>query len=122
LTYVNGGHEPPLIVRSGDVRQSLHTTGPAVGVITNPRFDVLEAQLSEGDVFFAFTDGVPDCKDPHGNFFGPERLLEMLRRDSGSARELVKTIETELHQYIDGATQFDDITLLAVKRPGVPFS
>jgi serine phosphatase RsbU (regulator of sigma subunit) len=42
--------------------------------------------------------------------------MDILRRCSDSSHELVQTIETELHQYMDGTTQFDDITLLAVKR------
>ncbi|MEW5941993.1 MAG: SpoIIE family protein phosphatase, partial [Chloroflexota bacterium] len=69
-----------------------------------------------GDTFFAFTDGVPDCRNPHGEFFGHERMLDVLRRNSGDARELVEAAETELRQYISGATQFDDITLLAARR------
>jgi len=116
LTYINGGHEPPLIIRAGGTRDTLMKTGPAVGAITYCQFELHETKLGIGDVFFAFTDGVPDCKDPHGEFFGHERLLEILYPFGGSANELVKTIETDLRQFIVDATQFDDITLLAVKR------
>jgi serine phosphatase RsbU (regulator of sigma subunit) len=116
LTYINGGHEPPLIIRSGMVRESLHKTGPAVGAIPNWCFEVLETNLLAGEVLFAYTDGVPDAKDLQGAFFGRERLLVILQRTDGSAQELIKAIETELHQYIGSAIQFDDITLLAVKR------
>jgi len=116
LTYINGGHEPPLIIKSGKVRQTLHKTGPAVGVITNCRFEILETQLHEGDIFFAFTDGVPDCKDPRGEFFGRERVYDIFQRASTSSSELVKVFETELRQYISTAIQFDDITLLVVRR------
>jgi len=118
LTYINGGHEPPLIVRSGVVHETLDKTGPAVGVVMDCHFDLLETLLNPGDTFFAFTDGVPDCSNPRGDFFGRERLLEILLRFDGSAPELVSVIETALCQYIDGATQFDDITLLAVRRLG----
>jgi sigma-B regulation protein RsbU (phosphoserine phosphatase) len=116
LTYINGGHEPPIIIRLGNERESLLKTGPAVGAITNACFDILETRLDMGDIFFAFTDGAPEAKDPHDEFFGRERLLDILQRDSGSSHELIKILETELHQYIDSATQFDDITLLAVRR------
>jgi serine phosphatase RsbU (regulator of sigma subunit) len=116
LSYINGGHEPPLIVRSGLVRETLRKTGPAVGAITNARFELLETYLQEGDTFFAFTDGVPDCVDPHGEFFGRERLLDILHRNNASAHELVSSLESELCQYVGSGNQFDDITLLAVKR------
>lgn len=115
LMYINGGHEPPLIVRSGPVCEPLCKTGPAVGALLNCHFDVSTAQLNPGEMLFAFTDGAPEAKDPSGEFFGRERLLDTLRRYSASAQELVRSIEDELHHYIDKATQFDDITLLAVK-------
>jgi serine phosphatase RsbU (regulator of sigma subunit) len=119
LAYINGGHEPPLIIRSGLVFTTLRKTGPAVGAITDGRFELVETYLSEGDTFFAFTDGVQDCKNPRGEFYGRERLLDILHRNSSSAHELVGTIEAELRQYIGSANQFDDITLLAVKRLGI---
>jgi phosphoserine phosphatase RsbU/P len=100
LTYINGGHEPPLVVKSGTVRESLCKTGPAVGAILDCHFDVRVARLNPGEMLFAFTDGAPEAKDPRG----------------ASSHELVKAIEAELRQYMDSATQFDDITLLAVIR------
>jgi sigma-B regulation protein RsbU (phosphoserine phosphatase) len=116
LTYINGGHEPPVIVRSGKVRESLRKTGPALGALLDGHFNVGVAQLHPGEMLFACTDGVPEAQNPQGEFFGHERLLDILRRCHNSAHELVKTIEADLHQYMDGTTQFDDITVLAVQR------
>ena len=116
LIYINAGHEPPLIIQSGKVRESLCKTGPAVGALLDSRFEARVAQLSPDETFFAFTDGAPEAKDPHGEFFGRERLLDILRRCNRSSSELVKTMEAELRQYMDRANQFDDITLLAVRR------
>ena len=116
LLYANGGHEPPLIVRSGRVRETLCKTGPAVGAIHNSHFEVRGAQLNPGELFFAFTDGAPESKDPRGDFFGRERVLDLVRAHRGSAQALIDYIGAELHHYMDGATQFDDITLLSVKR------
>ena len=116
LTYINGGHEPPLIVRSGVVHEKLLNTGPAVGAINNPEFEILETQLLAGDVFLAFTDGVPDCINPRGEFYGRERLSDVFHHTNGSAHALVRNIESDLRGYIASATQFDDIALLAVRR------
>jgi serine phosphatase RsbU (regulator of sigma subunit) len=116
LMYINGGHEPPLIVHSGNVRESLGKTGPAVGAIAGRRFEVQLVQLQPGEMFFSFTDGAPEAKDPRGEFFGRERLLHILQRCNSSAHDLVRTVEAELHLYMDGATQFDDIALLVVRR------
>jgi GAF domain-containing protein len=116
LMYINGGHEPPLIVESGQVRESLRKSGPAVGAVWGGQFDVRIVELKPGDTLFAFTDGAPEAKEPRGEFFGRERLFQILRRCNDSSHELIQTIEAELHRYMDGATQFDDITLLALKR------
>jgi phosphoserine phosphatase RsbU/P len=116
LTYINGGHEPPVIVRLDNVCEPLRITGPALGVIKNCHFELHEMHLGVGDSFLAFTDGVLDCNNLQGDFFGHERLLGILQQDNGSAQGLVNAIETDLRQYISGATQSDDITLLAVRR------
>jgi serine phosphatase RsbU (regulator of sigma subunit) len=116
LVYINGGHEPPFVIRSGVVDEVLHKTGPAVGVITDCQFQMLETTLWPGDILYAFTDGVPDCRSPLDEEFGRDRLMAILQRDNQLARTLVEATETELRRYIAGATQFDDITLLAVQR------
>jgi sigma-B regulation protein RsbU (phosphoserine phosphatase) len=116
LTYVNGGHEPPLIIHAGRVRESLCKTGPAVGALADCHFDVSAVQFHPGEMLIAFTDGAHDAKSPQGEFFGRERLLDIFRRSAQTADEMVKTVEAKLLGHIDGTTQFDDITLLAVRR------
>ncbi len=116
LTYINGGHEPPLIVQAGEVRESLRKTGPAIGAILGAKFDCRVVQLNPGEMFFAFTDGALEARDPHGDFFGRVRLLNTLQQRDCPANELVEMIRDELHRYVGTATQFDDITLLAMRR------
>ncbi len=114
LAYINGGHEPPLVFRDDRVIASLPKTGPAVGVLVDASFQVAVTELREGDLLFAFTDGVPDSQNPQGEDFGRQRL-QSLRTDQ-NATALLHTIEAELHNHIREADQFDDITLLAVRR------
>lgn len=116
LTYINGGHEPPLILQAGKVRESLIKTGPAVGVMINSNFETGEIHLMAGDIFFAFTDGVPDCMDPHGEFFGHQRIYDAFQTNCESAHMLIEHLRYELDRHIRDADQFDDITLLAVQR------
>jgi len=116
LIYINGGHEPPLIIRSGNVYKTLPKTGPAVGAITDGNFEIYRSQLHEGDVLLAFTDGVMDCQNPRGDFYERRQLLEVLHRANDSSRDLINAIEDDLYHHIAGATQFDDITLLAIRR------
>lgn len=116
LAYINGGHEPPLIIREGSVREILAKTGPAVGLILDGCFELRETALQAGEIFLAYTDGVPDCQSPRGDFYGRDNLLAVLREASVSSLDLVKAIEADLRQHTAEATRFDDVTLLAVRR------
>jgi phosphoserine phosphatase RsbU/P len=115
LLYINGGHEPALLLRSGVVVETLRKTGPAVGAVMDCRFNLRETHFQRGDMFLAFTDGVLDSQNPAGQQFGRDRLMAVSQKVHGSAHELVKLIESELRNHADGETQFDDITLLAIR-------
>ncbi|MDO9301210.1 MAG: SpoIIE family protein phosphatase [Anaerolineales bacterium] len=116
LSYINGGNDPALIVgRDGKAHTRLIRTGPAIGVIPLAKFVVKEITLANDDLLVAFTDGIPDTQNINGEFFGNERLQALLTPDSTPA-ELLNKIESELSQFIGEAEQFDDITLLALKR------
>jgi serine phosphatase RsbU (regulator of sigma subunit) len=115
LTYINAGHEHPLVVYPSLYCTPLRNTGPAVGVIPNVNFAVRELQLHPGEIFFAFTDGAPDSLDPAGNRFGRERLVSILANHT-SAQGLLTDVYKQITEYMGEAEQFDDITLLAVRR------
>jgi sigma-B regulation protein RsbU (phosphoserine phosphatase) len=115
LLYINGGHEPALLLRSGVVVETLRKTGPAVGAVMDCRFNLRETHFQHGDMLFAFTDGALDSQNPAGQQFGRDRLMAVSQKVHGSAHELVKLIESELRNHADGETQFDDITLLAIR-------
>jgi serine phosphatase RsbU (regulator of sigma subunit) len=116
LSYINGGNDPALIVgRDGKTRTKLTRTGPAIGVVPRAKFVVEEVTLANDDLILAFTDGIPDTQNINGDFFGNERLQALLTYNSTPV-ELLNKIESELNQFIGEAEQFDDITLLAIKR------
>jgi sigma-B regulation protein RsbU (phosphoserine phosphatase) len=115
LTYINAGHESPLVVHSGGICTPLKRTGPAVGAIPDVEFTVRERQLQPGELFFAFTDGAPDALNLIGSSFGRERLISLLNNTT-SAETLLTNIDSQLNEYIAEAERFDDITLLAVRR------
>jgi sigma-B regulation protein RsbU (phosphoserine phosphatase) len=98
------------------VVETLQKTGIAIGVVTDYRFNLLETRFHPGDMLFAFTDGALDSQNPAGEQFGRERLMAVSQQNGGSAHELVELIQSELRNYGSGETQFDDITLLAVRR------
>ena len=76
-----------------------------------------EFELEPGDVLFLYTDGVPEATDAQGNMFGMQNLLEILNRTSqDSAGALLEAVRTDVADYVGNAPQFDDLTMLAIKR------
>ena len=115
LTYINAGHERPLLL-SGGQQYFLKSTGLAIGIMPDWEFGVEEITLHEGDLLFAFTDGVPEVTDAEGHFFGKTRLFDMLNGGHDSASVLLAEINTVLNHHVGEAKQFDDITMIAVQR------
>ena len=116
LMYINAGHEPPIIIGPNGIRARLKVTGPAVGLYAGLEFGIEQIELKPGDTLLAFTDGVLDARDPDNVFFGEERLSSLVQEPAASALALLDRIHTHLLEHIADANQFDDITLLALKR------
>lgn len=114
--YVNAGHIAPMIVDSRNEITTLVPTAMAVGLAAQVRFEQDKATINPGDLFFLYTDGVTEAKDPQGDFFTKERLRKLLGTESATAGEKVNQISAALRNHNAGAAPFDDITMLAVKR------
>lgn len=120
LIYVNGGHNPPVIVRADGTQVLLKPTGPAVGMIPGANFKIAQETLHPGDTLFTYTDGVTDAKNSNGEFFSMHRVTEMLKGEITSAHTLMETFKTALKDHIQDAPQFDDITMMVVRRSPNP--
>ena len=117
LAYINGGHDPLYILNaSGGVREHLGPTGPAVGVQPDVHLDIRQAQINPGEILFGYTDGVTEARGKDGTFYSEKSLLAFLKKGGASSRQLLDKLAAEVENHIGGAEQFDDITMLAVKR------
>jgi phosphoserine phosphatase RsbU/P len=117
LTYVNAGHNPPLVLgkNSGDLIM-LAAKGVAMGVMTDIVYEEKKIVLHSGDIMVLYTDGVTEAINRKKELFGHERIAKLVEDHQHlSAREIVKLIEKEVFTYSEGQPQFDDITLLVVK-------
>ena len=116
VSYVNGGHELPIIVGAdGVVKHRLKPTGPAVGMMPNMKFKVQQVQLSPGDILMTYTDGVPEAHSPDGTFFTEKQLVSLVEQHTESASAMLDMIEERLRAHMGDREQFDDITMLAVR-------
>jgi len=116
LYYANCGNPAPIVFRGGEHIASLAPTGPVIGVMDEAQFLVKEMQLLPGDILLVFSDGVTDFVDPEGDFLGEKPFLALINHQAETAGDLLQSIQIELEKYSSGAKQFDDITLVAVRR------
>jgi len=116
FTYVNGGHDIPLIKR-GDSFDWLPVK-PAFmpGFFPDTKYEQDETTLQKGDILFLYTDGVTEAENPKKEQFTDKRLIDIANEcDVVSAKELLNFTRTIVEEFADGAEQFDDITMLALK-------
>ncbi len=69
-----------------------------------------------GDSLVLYSDGIPDAQNVDGEMFGGERFRELLERPGQLPSEICSSILVDLDHHIEGAGQYDDITLLVVSR------
>ena len=111
LAYINAGHNPPMWISSGK-RDLLSTTGPALGIIPGIQLTAKSRVVLPGDRLFVFSDGLEDAKNPSGALFGDQALHEALSQENITVNEVIKDIQ----MFMDGADQYDDLTLLNLVR------
>ena len=116
LCYINGGHEPPIIIGAGEVKGVLEPTGPAVGVYPDLAFETGSIILAPRDTLLVYTDGVTDAQNKAGEAFTRKRLTDLTQNSFTTAEDLIAGIKTTLNEHIAGENQFDDITVMALRR------
>lgn len=126
LSYLLAGHPPPLLLRDGKVvkelahppRTPLGVTGPTVP--PGSADDVGHEHLEPGDRVLFYSDGVPEARDPHGEFFGEHRLIDLAERaelDQLSAPETLRRLVSAVLAHQGDRLQ-DDATLLLLEWAG----
>ncbi|GAK55462.1 protein serine phosphatase with GAF(S) sensor(S) [Candidatus Vecturithrix granuli] len=116
LYYVNCGHNPPYILGPNGLKTALKPTAPVLGAFPGVKFPIHQVTLEPGDLLFTFTDGLPEARDPSGAFFTNERILNILAQPISSVAVLLQQMDAYVHAHIADAKQFDDITMLLIRR------
>ena len=118
VSYCNAGHNPPHIVRTNGTVEQLTTDGNfMVGAFTDVEYTEKTLQLEHGDLLVMYTDGVTEAVNSSYEEFGTERLKNIISGIADkSCQEIVGTIKAGINNFVDGAAQSDDITMLVVKR------
>jgi len=115
LTYSNGGHNSPIVLRGDEVLR-LETGGAPVGLFPFSKYQQDEAQLEAGDLLIFFTDGISEAENPAQDEWGEEPLIEATRSVSGEApARIIERLMEEADRFANGAPQHDDMTLVIAK-------
>ena len=116
LTYVNAGHNPPLLLRGNGDIEHLVTGGLLLGVTPDSVYTEECVQLDEGDALFMFTDGVSEAMDRTKQEFGEDRIAAVARSNQDRPLEqALSRIEEDVIRFIGKDRFEDDFTLLAVR-------
>ncbi len=119
LTYVNAGHNPPLVVCSGEAAQRLvplPATGVPLGLFGSSEYSEATVGLQPGDTLVAYTDGVPEAENPLGEQFGEERLREALLAAAGlPPDQLQASLLEQVRSFCAGRPLADDLTIVVLK-------
>jgi sigma-B regulation protein RsbU (phosphoserine phosphatase) len=118
LTYINCGHLAPLLLNGNGVKQTLDLTGRALGAVLDAEYSIREVEIEPGDLLFAYTDGVTDTENLTGEFFTIDKLIPILTQDL-SLSLLLEEVFSRVQAHDAGGKQFDDITMLALRRAEV---
>lgn len=119
LAYINSGHEPLFMVNKNGNLEKLKPSAPAVGLLEDTTYSPMIVAFKPGDALVGYTDGVTEARSPMDEFYTRRRLQEILNDDPvDRAETLLKNIQSDLFNFIEDATQSDDITILIVRRTG----
>jgi len=117
LSFLNAGHNPPLIIHSAGTVEQLASGGLPLGIKPDAEYREGRTQLQHGDVLVIYSDGVTEAVSPTGEEFGATRLYEVVSRNiEASAAGIRDRIESSLTKFAQGTSAADDITLVIVKR------
>ncbi len=114
--YVNAGHNPPLLLRNGEIVK-FKKGGMILGVMnTVIPYESEKVSLKTGDVIVLFTDGITEAMNIKNVEYGDERLEKLsLQKADASSEEILNAIIDDIHEHTWDAEQSDDITCLVLK-------
>ena len=120
LTAANAGHEYPVLMQpDGKFELVKDKHGFVIGGMNGVRYSEYELTLQKGAKLFLYTDGVPEATNAENELLGSDRMLAALNENNGvSPENLLKNVKTAVNNFVNGAEQFDDLTMLGLEYKG----
>ncbi len=120
VEFASAGHNPPVIRHAnGSVEFVKSKSGLVMAAMENVQYKMQTCDLIPGDMLFLYTDGVTEATNSNDELFGDARLLETVAKSKDTATsDICKFVKKEIDSFVNGAPQFDDITMMGVKYIG----
>jgi sigma-B regulation protein RsbU (phosphoserine phosphatase) len=117
FTYVNAGHNPPLLFRGKpSVARMMPGKGIALGVIDEVNLSMETLWVEQGDLIVLYTDGVTEAFNEQEIPFGEERLIASVSRNlNRQVHEIATGLINDIREYSGTEPQSDDITLILIR-------
>ena len=116
VTYTNGGHPPPILIRAGSATQ-LDVNGTVVGAFPFSKYGESKILLEPGDLLVWYTDGITEPEDAYGEMFGEERLIELVAKNSERPdAQIIQTVMESVRQWTASPELSDDMTVVLARR------
>ena len=117
LSYINGGHPPPILVSRNRSVKMLSANATPAGIIQKNGYVVVEQSFSADDTLFVYTDGVTEATDTKGMMFGIETLASLITHYNNShPKVLINAVLDKISEHLNGAKPSDDITMVGLKN------
>jgi len=122
VRYVNAGHNPPVLIRDGQAAFLEQESNMVLAAFESFPYCEQVLQLEPGDLLYLYTDGVTEATNAARELFGDDRLIQALSASFGegesACRSVCSTVKQKVDEFVDGAPQFDDITMLCLYYGG----
>jgi sigma-B regulation protein RsbU (phosphoserine phosphatase) len=116
LTYINAGHNAPVLRRSSGAIERLTNGGVPLGILADAPYESGTVALQPGDWLVIFTDGVVEALNARGEEYEEPRLLNVLQNGiTTTPEELLRRLMADLDAFVGTTPQHDDVTCMLVK-------
>jgi sigma-B regulation protein RsbU (phosphoserine phosphatase) len=116
LTYINAGHNAPILRRSSGAIERLSNGGLPLGMWADKTYEAGNVILQPGDWLVIFTDGVVEAVNGRDEEYGEQRMLNVLQAGvAANPEELLRRVMGDLDTFVGQTPQHDDVTCMLVK-------
>ncbi len=116
LTYVNAGHNAPILRRANGTVETLEVGGLPLGIRSTGNYETASLELKPGDALIFFTDGVVEAFNESGEEFGNERWLGAIRNlPDWDSQQTLQFLMSRVDEFVGATRQSDDITCLVFR-------